>query len=67
MTCTDIFTVQILRNKIGFLDARELKSDVLPVLFMDMLSDKSITRKVFGIFHLFLLYFTHTPMDIVVN
>ncbi|KAI3816482.1 hypothetical protein L1987_16180 [Smallanthus sonchifolius] len=39
----------ILRNKIGFLDARELKSDVLPVLFMDTLTnDKSITRKVFG-------------------
>ncbi|KAI3696203.1 hypothetical protein L1987_79213 [Smallanthus sonchifolius] len=40
---------EILRNKIGFLDARELKSDVLPVLFMDTLTnDKSITRKVFG-------------------
>ncbi|KAK9060002.1 hypothetical protein SSX86_020706 [Deinandra increscens subsp. villosa] len=40
---------EILRNKIGFLDARELKSDVLPVLFMDMLTtDQSITRKVFG-------------------
>lgn len=40
---------EILRNKIGFLDARELKSDVLPVLFMDMLAnDKSIMRKAFG-------------------
>lgn len=40
---------EILRNKIGFLDARDLKSDVLPGLFMDMLAnDKSIMRKVFG-------------------
>ncbi|KAL8241922.1 hypothetical protein R6Q59_012224 [Mikania micrantha] len=40
---------EILRNKIAFLDASELKSDVLEVLFMDMLTtDKSITRKVFG-------------------
>lgn len=40
---------EILRNKIGFLDARELKSDVLPPLFMDMMADdKSIMRKVFG-------------------
>ncbi|GKA74877.1 S-layer homology domain-containing protein, partial [Tanacetum coccineum] len=42
-------TEEILRNKIGFLDARELRSDVLPVLFIDTLAnDKSITRKVFG-------------------
>ncbi|CAI9296722.1 unnamed protein product [Lactuca saligna] len=40
---------EILRNKIGFLDARELKSDILPPLFMDMMADdKSIMRKVFG-------------------
>lgn len=40
---------EILRNKIGFLDARDLKPDVLPALFMDMLAnDKSIMRKVFG-------------------
>nr|GEU74138.1 S-layer homology domain-containing protein [Tanacetum cinerariifolium] len=42
-------TEEILRNKIGFLDARELRSDVLPVLFIDTLAnDKSIMRKVFG-------------------
>ncbi|XP_076891918.1 uncharacterized protein LOC143543491 [Bidens hawaiensis] len=40
---------EILRNKIGFLDARELKSDVLPVLFIDTLTNhKSIITKVFG-------------------
>nr|XP_043613836.1 uncharacterized protein LOC122585777 [Erigeron canadensis] len=40
---------EILRHKIGFLDARELNSDVLPVLFIDTLANnKSITRKVFG-------------------
>ncbi|KAL4574576.1 hypothetical protein LXL04_021410 [Taraxacum kok-saghyz] len=40
---------EILRNKVGFLDARELKSDLLPPIFMDMLAnDKSILRKVFG-------------------
>ncbi|MFS7993405.1 putative S-layer domain-containing protein [Helianthus anomalus] len=40
---------EILRNKIGFLDARELKSDVLAVLFRDTLTnEKSIMRKVFG-------------------
>ncbi|KAL8218593.1 hypothetical protein R6Q57_021966 [Mikania cordata] len=40
---------EILREKIGFLDARELKSDVLPLLFVDILTkEKSITRKVFG-------------------
>ncbi|KAJ9554168.1 hypothetical protein OSB04_018213 [Centaurea solstitialis] len=37
---------EILRNKIGFMDARDLKSDVLPWLFMDMLADdKSLMRK----------------------
>lgn len=40
---------EILRNKLGFLDARELKSHDLHVIFMDMLAnDKSIMRKVFG-------------------
>ncbi|KAI7744068.1 hypothetical protein M8C21_006693, partial [Ambrosia artemisiifolia] len=54
---------EILRKKIGFLDARELKSDVLAVLFRDMLTnEKSIMRKVFGyIPSLSSLHSSHTP------
>ncbi|XP_071686396.1 uncharacterized protein [Rutidosis leptorrhynchoides] len=40
---------EMLRNKIGFLDARELRSDVLAVLFTDLrANDRSIMRKIFG-------------------
>ncbi|KAM7464385.1 hypothetical protein LguiA_032506 [Lonicera macranthoides] len=40
---------EISRRNLGFMDAREISSDALVVLFMDMLaSDRSIIRKVFG-------------------
>jgi hypothetical protein len=45
----DLFTVQISKTKLGFLDVREISSDAAVELFMDMLAgDKSILRKVFG-------------------
>ncbi|PSR84917.1 Myosin-4 like [Actinidia chinensis var. chinensis] len=40
---------KISKTNMGFMDTREIGSDVSPGLFMDMLaSDKSILRKVFG-------------------
>ncbi|KAK3041302.1 hypothetical protein RJ639_001404 [Escallonia herrerae] len=40
---------EISRNKLGFLDVRDISSEALVELFMDMLAgNKSITRKVFG-------------------
>jgi hypothetical protein len=45
----DLFTVQISKTKLGFLDAREISSDASVELFTDILAgDKSILRKVFG-------------------
>lgn len=40
---------EISRNNLGLIDAREIRSDALVELFIDMLAgDKSIMRKVFG-------------------
>ncbi|GFZ21315.1 hypothetical protein Acr_29g0004770 [Actinidia rufa] len=40
---------KISKTNMGFMDTREISSDVSPGLFMDMLAgDKSILRKVFG-------------------
>ncbi|KAL2546526.1 hypothetical protein Fot_15759 [Forsythia ovata] len=42
-------TEEMSRKNIGFLDVREISSDVLVELFLDILSDeKSILRRVFG-------------------
>lgn len=51
-----LFTVQISRRNIGFLDAREIGSDAIVYLFMDLQEDeKSILRRTFGI-SLYLMY-----------
>lgn len=46
----DLFTVQISRTKMGYMDVREINSEASLGLFMDMLAgEKSIARRVFGI------------------
>ncbi|RVW45566.1 hypothetical protein CK203_092119 [Vitis vinifera] len=45
----DLFTVQISRTKVDFMDMKEISSDASPEFFIDMLAgDRSIVRKVFG-------------------
>ena len=45
-----LFTVQISRKNIGFLDVRDISSEAIVDLAMDILADeKSILRRVFGI------------------
>ncbi|XP_077244007.1 SLH domain protein isoform X2 [Tasmannia lanceolata] len=45
----NLFTVQMLRKGVGFMDVEAVGPSALPELFMDMLAgDKSIVRKVFG-------------------
>lgn len=45
----DLFTVQMLRKNLGFMDLDSVGTAASPALFMDLLADdKSIVRTVFG-------------------
>lgn len=46
----DLYTVQMSRIKVDYMDVKDISSDASPELLIDMLAgDKGIIRKVFGI------------------
>lgn len=55
---SDLFTVQILTTKEGFMDVRALTSDASPGLYYVLAGDDSIIRKVFGIYVVTFFFFS---------